>query len=69
MIIFYGHPEPRRRRGTSHALNRLRETRLGSVSAGKMFGGSRNLQVRGPSARFASLGMTALGANTKSVRL
>jgi hypothetical protein len=46
------------RRETSQALNRFREPIRESVIEGHMFGGSLNLQLRGPSARYASLGMT-----------
>ena len=52
------HPEPRRRRGTSQALIRFRESGRMSVSGRVIFGGSPYWQLRVPSARCASLGMT-----------
>ena len=53
------HPEAgAARRGTSQALNRFREPIPESVIERLMFADSLNFQLRDPSARYASLGMT-----------
>ena len=53
------HPEPRRRRGTSQALNRYRERKRLFRQCRPNVSRKHPFQLRGTSARFASLGMTS----------
>jgi hypothetical protein len=57
--LFDSHPEPRRRRGTSQAHNRYREPKRLLRRRRPNVSRKRPFQLRGPSARFASLGMTS----------
>jgi hypothetical protein len=59
------HPEAgEARRGTSQALKRFREPEGSFVNGRLKFGVSPKFQMRGPSARYASLGMTHIEIET-----
>jgi hypothetical protein len=54
------HPEPRRRRGTSQLEIRLRKLGHADLTVTAQHDAVAVERLRGPSARFASLGMTTV---------